>query len=318
MPNAIRHGFEKNALSVFMTVAVVGLLLAAGPAGAIDIKINGLSGAHKLGKDIKFTFDVRINHGDTMGELLTNEKFANITFTNHPYGWSESCKVYADKTVEGCDFLTVEKIKVTGDDNYGYGYGYGYDGETKHALGYGYGSGYNDKNTHIMYTLSVDSRILGEGAYSATIDIHAGSPVEHTFSAEKPAIFYIVSKGSSSHDTIDAEEVEDHDVDAFDTAKAKIFVKTNKPIKGTISVTGFEENPVWNVKGLSGLLHAKKYLDITADEGILGSLDHAIIKIYYDKKDIKHIDEGTLAIYYWNEEKETWEYVGDHVGEDAD
>ncbi len=316
MPIATRHGFEKNALSIFMTVAVVGLLLAAGPAGAIEIKINGLSGAHKLGKQIKFMFDVRINHGDTMGELLTNEKFANITFTNYPYGWSESCKVYANKTTD-CDFLSVDKIKVTGDDNYGYGYGYGYDGETKHSLGYGYGYGYGDKNTHIMYTLSVDSKILGAGAYSATIDIHAGSPVEHTFSAEKPAIFYIVAKGSSSHDKVDETEVEDHDVDAFDTAKARIFVKTNKPVKGTISVTGFEENPVWNVKGLTGLLHAKKYLDITADEGILGSLDHAIIKIYYNKKDIKHIDESTLAIYYWNDEKETWEYVGDHVGEDA-
>lgn len=321
MFSAARHGLEKNALSVFMTVAVVGLLLAAGPAGAIDIKINGLSGVHKPGKEIKFMFDVRINHGDTMGELLTNEKYAEVTIERlHPLlGEYEDpiplCKVYANKTTD-CEFLSVKDIKVKGNNNYGYGYGYGYDGETKHSLGYGYGYGYNNKNTHIIYSLSFDTTGFTEGIYTASVGVHAGSPVEHVFSSEE-SIFYLVSKGKS-HDEEDKTKVEDHDVDAFDTAEAKIFIKTKKPVKGKVSVTNYETNPVWDLKGLSGLLHTKKYLDITADEEILGELDHAIIKIYYDKKDIKHIDEGSLAIYYWNEDTETWEYVGDHAGEDED
>lgn len=174
---------KKHIIVSAFTIGVISLLILSGPATAVEINLKSLEGAHRQGKEIDFKVDVVMNRGRVNGELLPVQ-YTNITFTM-PDGSEKTCKINNDDSVEGCDFLSVDEVKVTGNDDYGYGYGYGYDNGTKYGLGYGYGYGNGKSTTHVKYNLVIDSTNMPVGKYSAVANVFAGTTSPRIFSSEE-------------------------------------------------------------------------------------------------------------------------------------
>ncbi len=307
---------HKHFTSSLITIAVIAMLFISGPAGAIDIKIEGLKGDYKQDKQIQFTVDTRINHGGTEGELLTNLQYAEIKFTKDDSEWSETCKVYLNKSVEGCNFLYVKDIKITGE--YGQGYGYGYDDDELYGLGYGYGYGYNDSGAHIKYKLVVNSSLLDAGKYYAATDVYAGAPTVHAFSSEEETKFTIFTKKPKHHD--DDEEEDDHDEDGhghkhITSDDVHLDVNTNTSANGNVTIDHYDDSPVGSSKNHRSL---GKFIDINSDENITDNLENATLRIHYSDSEIRGINENSLGIYYWNTSSEEWELVGNVHGSDGE
>ncbi len=201
--------YKRHTGSIILTLAVVLLLFVAGPANALNIRVISLVGAHVKGNDIDFKIDVKTNQGLPNGEFLI-VNYADIVFTM-PDSSKKTCKVYDDKTVEGCDFLTVEEIRITGNDNYKYDGGYAYDNEGNgYDLGYGYGYGDERRVTHIKYFFVIDTSDLKTGDYSAVAKVHAGTTSPHVFSSDATKFtIFSVPNGNAHRD--DSHEDEPND-----------------------------------------------------------------------------------------------------------
>lgn len=242
--------YKKHMLSSVLTILVVALLIASGPASAVNLDINGLMGSYKQGKDIKFKVEVEINHGDTDNELLPIQ-YANVKFTKKDSEWSQTCKIIDEETVEGCDFLEVKKIDVTGTNNYGYGPGFGYDNGTGYNLGYGYGYGYGTngyKNAKVTYELVIESEDLDAGKYTAAADVYAGTTSPRTFSSE-PTKFTIFEKnGGKEKEHKEDEEKKHHDIED-DDAGIGLEINTDSNSSGSVIIDYYDDNPVNDNRG---------------------------------------------------------------------
>jgi len=81
-----------------------------------------------------------------------------------------------------------------------------------------------------------------------------------------------------------------------------IELKTNTSVSGTINVVVYKENPK---AGVSGLRDIGKFIEIIPtipNEAV----EEAVIKVYYSDEDVKAINESTLRLYTWSDEKSKW------------
>lgn len=307
--------YKKHIGSTVLTMVVISLLLASAPATAINVGINNLLGSYKQGNKIDFSIMVDINKGKT-GELFPIE-YTNITITN-PDGSLNVCKINNDKSVEGCDFLSVSSITKSSDLGYGYDYGYGYDSNAiRQDLGYGYGYGYGSTSGNVTYNLVLDTNGM-KGEYSAKAIVYAGTANTQFFSS--PVSFTVLATSSVGNVTqnINADTSAPAIVNATEKADTSITINTNASASGSVVVSKYIENPVNSTNGTT-LKVAGKYIDIIVDNSIKNSLENATIKIYYTNAELDNagISESSLVIYYWNPATSAWEKVGGTLGSDS-
>ena len=86
------------------------------------------------------------------------------------------------------------------------------------------------------------------------------------------------------------------------TSDMSIELETNTNVSGMINVVEYEKNPE---KGINGLRDIGKFIDIIPAIPNKDVKD-VIIKVYYSDKDVKGIDESTLRLYTWSDEKGKW------------
>lgn len=207
MSMEVLANYKKHMGSAAMTFIVASLLFFSGPASALNININSLSGSHRQGQEIKFGINVGINRPP--GDELVTIQYANVTFT-FPDGTKRECKIVDNETVEGCDFLSVRKIDVAGDEDFGYGYESAHFNNTDYFLGYGYGYGYGNASARVKYRLEINSSALPAGTYYALADVLAGTTSPKIFSS-RTTKFKIFAPKTKEKKKGHGSEVDDED-----------------------------------------------------------------------------------------------------------
>jgi len=137
-----KSGKKDKLIAAFITMAIVGLLLIAGPVFAITLGITDIS-------------DTTPTEGDTISflakvDLHTNDVIAlkNVTVDITGTGVADTCTFdIAGNILSGCDDMTVSVVTNNVDYNAAAGYGYGYTSNglyenTSFDYGYGYVFGY--------------------------------------------------------------------------------------------------------------------------------------------------------------------------------
>ncbi len=171
-----RQGYVKKIYAVFITAAVLVLLLVAGPANALTLGFSSPSDSTPTKGDI-ISFVVSM-------DLNTNEIFPvkglAVGLSSFPEDdLAGICFFDADGNIVDeiggeeveCDsdiFLDIERIrKPLGGYGYGYGYAFfhGYDYFFDN-FGYGYGYGYGEDAGFYEYNVTVDTSTLDVGNYS--------------------------------------------------------------------------------------------------------------------------------------------------------
>lgn len=310
MKNAKKH----IIISAF-TIAVITVLILAGPAAAINVGINNLLGAYKQGDKIDFSVTVDINK-DKTGELLPIE-YTDVTITN-PDGTTDTCKIINNK-VEGCGFLSISSITKSNDLGYGYGYGYGYDGNAGKNLGYGYGYGYGSSSGNVIYNLVLDTTEKAKGEYSAKAIVYAGTANTPFSSSAVSFNVWTAPAAGNTAVTASLTSTTPAIVDATADADTSITINANASATGSVTVSKYTENIANTTSGVSGFRAAGKYIDIVADQSIKNVLANATIKIYYTDAELAAagITEGSLAVYYYNPATDAWENMGGVLGSDS-
>ena len=191
---------------MFLTVFVIAIIMFSGPAKAIDVSLITPDIDVSLQETQIFTLQITVNDGEFLPILYTN-----IEFNNN--GDKIVCHIDSNNEVSGCDFLSVDSMKVDnlnpgygyGYQEFGYGYGYGYGYQ---EFGYGYGYGYGEKGKMgegygvITYTLLVNVTELPASFTGKTIKavatVYGGNPKD-----------YASFKGSSSFKVSTTEKTDE-------------------------------------------------------------------------------------------------------------
>ncbi|PIN94273.1 hypothetical protein COU56_02685, partial [Candidatus Pacearchaeota archaeon CG10_big_fil_rev_8_21_14_0_10_31_9] len=110
-------------ISIFISIAIITLLFAAGPANAFVLGLTIKDPVVTKGETIEFKISTQIEQE----EILDINKF--ILILNGPE--IQNCEFDADANIiSGCKGISIEKLS-SSNSTLGYGHGYGY--------GYGYG-----------------------------------------------------------------------------------------------------------------------------------------------------------------------------------
>jgi len=94
------------------------------------------------------------------------------------------------------------------------------------------------------------------------------------------------------------------------TNETKLEILLNNNVtNNNISIINYNSSN----KTLSGKVSAKRFVDITADNEIINSLQNYILKIYYTNEKIQGLNENSLKIHYYNEITEEWETLESYI-----
>src|SRR3989344_913708 len=166
-----------NLAAAVITLIIIGLLIVAGPAKAIDVNLTAQNIDVSTDSEKEFTAEITVNSGEFLPILYTN-----ITFDDDKN--QITCKIDKEDNVSGCSFLSVKSRST---DNlylgrdFGYGYGYNSNNEIGyHDFGYGYGYGNGGKGIldesnsgTITYTLTINSSKMPGSFMGNTINVAA-------------------------------------------------------------------------------------------------------------------------------------------------
>lgn len=168
---------KRNLAAAVITLMIIGLLIIAGPAKAIDVDLTTQNIDVSTDSEKDFTAEITVNSGEFLPILYTN-----ITFDD---GNNKiTCKIDREDNVSGCSFLAVKSRNTSNlylGRDYGYGYGYNQNNEFGyHSFGYGYGYGSNGKSIAspndsgtLTYTLTINSSKMPGSFMGNTIDVTA-------------------------------------------------------------------------------------------------------------------------------------------------
>ena len=161
-----------------ITLAVLTLLLFAGPARAFDVVLNGFATANPTqGDKISTTATITINSNERM--IMPNPVGVYIDGSEEAF-----CSFNLEATsgdCDGSDGIKVELVSSTSDGKeYGYGYGYGYDMNTGYGYGYDYQNGYS-QGTY-TYTITMDTSKFDLGDHTIQLSVDAGQ--SHIYPSE--------------------------------------------------------------------------------------------------------------------------------------
>ncbi len=182
-----KSSLKKRFTSVFTTLAIIVLLIMAGPVLSVVVDVSTDSTYYKNGaENVTFIADV---------DIETDERIPVQNLTLFITGPTNKTCIFATsgQAVSGCGNLTITPVNVIGfgyaDDTsfemFGYGYGYGASGygtENQtygYGYGYGYATGYDSSGSggELRYniTWNITAEGAGEGDYTADMDAFAQS-----------------------------------------------------------------------------------------------------------------------------------------------
>ena len=129
---------QQKTLSMFFTFFVIGILLLATPARAVQLNLSGLPTAASTGSLVEFSLATHIASGE-------NIPIDHVTITIDGPSTAQVCTFDVDGTpLSGCEGLTITPDANTAQylestDRYGNGYNGVSDENTTFGYGYGYG-----------------------------------------------------------------------------------------------------------------------------------------------------------------------------------
>lgn len=234
-----RKNNKKHFISALLTVLVIGFLFLAGPASAVEMKIEASKTNPNEGEDITFTAQMDIEDNERV-PVNTLEVVVYDSSGNE----QSSCEFYpnGNKVSGSCDsdFGIITPVN-TGVDyqnpSAGFGYGYGYDsssgfGYYNQTFGYGYGYGYGysisaSDNSEFKYTMQWEApSVSADSNFNVRFYAHAsdGTNTQTYVSSSDLGISVtnVVSGGgggsSSSDDDDDSSDSSDDSTDSSDSS----------------------------------------------------------------------------------------------------
>lgn len=154
-----KKSVRTRVLSAVLTIAIIALLLAAGPAEAFTLSLIPDRSSVQTGESITFTASLDIESGERLPvEYLELVVGGEITCRFSPSG----------EKISGCASLTIEPM-VGADYTEGSRQGE-YDGaQYNFGYGYGYGYGYGSQTQKLSYNLTLDTTAMSPGEYTTTL-----------------------------------------------------------------------------------------------------------------------------------------------------
>jgi hypothetical protein len=158
------RGFSKNLSAAIISLTLIAMLIAVGPAKAAIIGITILDDFLIIGESANFVASVEVEQGEFLNlENLTLSITGPQNFT---------CSFLPDGTIIGsCPAVQIQKVQ---DAEFGYGYGYGY--------GYGFVSGV------LKYNITLNTSAIQPGEYSAKL---SALTLKQEFTSKKEVKFIV-------------------------------------------------------------------------------------------------------------------------------
>ncbi len=145
-----------RAISLILTVFVVGILVFAGPARSFELKLDSNKNNVNSGEKVKFNAEIDINES----EILPIEEIE--IELNGPE--KISCRFnLAGDVLSGCKGMDIKK-KQEPKTVFGYGYGY---------FGYGYGL----TKGKLSYDIEINTSEYKTGSYSSELKVKIGGKI---------------------------------------------------------------------------------------------------------------------------------------------
>ncbi len=273
---------KSGIIASLITLAVITLLILAGPAAAFNVSLGAFSDDNaKQGDLISAQFDLNMNSNERVAVdaiVLSSDKGLN-------------CAVDVDGDplpMYDCEGIIIERLS-SSTASYGYDYSYGY----------GYGYGYAGSPSKLSYNVTVNTSILAIGENELTLTANsesASKTILVSSQGDAVAVTTLILGGDFTF--FESEEL---------NASINITFEDGSTGKGSITVEQYSEKPA-NVDSfyLPGL---NTYLVINDDNLDSALSNETELRIYYTDAEVAAagIDESTLKLYYWNATSDSWE-----------
>jgi hypothetical protein len=156
-------GVYLKLFSLLITITVIGLIVFAGPASAVNVSITGFSlGNPERGELTTTTATIKI---------LSNERIKLDKPVKVKIKGDVVCEFnpITGAIISGCEGINIDVIAAPNNYGYGYGYQYGY----QYGYGYGYNEGYSDTNP--SYNITINTTDMDSGENDVEIEVDVGN-----------------------------------------------------------------------------------------------------------------------------------------------
>lgn len=177
--NKVKIFGQKGLASTLITLAIVAMLIiSAGPAQAVSVKITGLQERYTHGGSVDFQVSI---------DIWGSDRYVPVTnITLNITGFVNKSRVFFlnGTPISGDENITITNANISL-NGFEYGNGTGWDDLLNENINFGYGYGYGTgTNLTYVYNVSVDSAQLPLGNYTASASLNAESPTKkHSFSS---------------------------------------------------------------------------------------------------------------------------------------
>ena len=198
---------NKKFIASFISVSILSLLFLAGPVQAFLLGLDVDNTTPNKGENITFTATLDIEKMDkylpvkNLSLILNGPEYSECIFDINGNNLSK-CK----------GIVSIERISVHSENEYGYGYGYGYDSDNGYGYdfgydygydyGYGYNYGYGGKPIKFEYKIILDTTDYSEGTYDTLLKVLIG---DETFS--KNGVQITINAPSTIQEKDDEKEI---------------------------------------------------------------------------------------------------------------
>ncbi|MCK5607993.1 hypothetical protein KAR91_39300 [Candidatus Pacearchaeota archaeon] len=173
---------NKKFIASFISVSILSLLFLAGPVQAFLLGLDVDNTTPNKGENITFTATLDIEKMDkylpvkNLSLILNGPEYSECIFDINGNNLSE-CK----------GIVSIERISVHSENEFGYGYGYGYDSDNGYGYdfgydygydyGYGYNYGYGGKPIKFEYKIILDTTDYSTGTYDTVLKVLIGNEI---------------------------------------------------------------------------------------------------------------------------------------------
>lgn len=167
---------NNKIIAGIFTIAILGLIIFAGPAKAFILKLDTDKDSLTKGGEITFTATLDI---EAMDEYLPVKNLILNIKGPSPLLNLKVCEFdIRGNPVSGCDGMTITPINIDLSGKHGEGYGYGYDNSYGYGYpynfgydyGYGYGYGAGGSKIHLVYEITLDTTNYATGNYESQLN----------------------------------------------------------------------------------------------------------------------------------------------------
>ncbi len=207
LKNTMKIGNSSRIIAGILTLAIIGLLIFAGPAQAFVLGLTADKEDVKKGETITFNATL---------DIQSMDKYLPVEHLELHINGPESvvCKFDINGKIineEGCEGMEIERIYFNSENYLGYGYGYGYGQENSYGYGYeidygygynfgydygyGYGYGAGGKEINLIYKITLDTISYEAGDYISQLKADIGGEI---FASKSKPEFTVISSNSFS------------------------------------------------------------------------------------------------------------------------